>query len=180
VSGSCLALATKTIFVTSATYDGSTIGSLGHADMLCQGLATASGLGGMYKAFLSDDTTDAVARLTHATVPYTLVDGTIVATNWTNLTSGAAMSPINLLAAVNMTEAGGPAPAGTFPMGNGNVFTGSFGDGTRGPGLTCNNWMSSDPGDSAFTGDSPSVDLGWLSFSIETCDLLGALYCVQQ
>jgi Protein of unknown function (DUF1554) len=66
--GSC------TVFVTSQGFNGN-LGGLAGADTKCQALADTAGLGGTYKAWLSDSTTDARNRLTQATVPYRLVDG---------------------------------------------------------------------------------------------------------
>ena len=50
--GECGESQRKTVFVTSATYDGN-FGTLANADANCQGLADAAGLGGTYKAWLS-------------------------------------------------------------------------------------------------------------------------------
>lgn len=84
----------KTVFITSQVFNGN-LGGLAGADAKCQQLATAAGLGGTYKAWLSDSTTDARDRLTHATVPYRLVDGTTVANDFTDLTDGSLDAPIN-------------------------------------------------------------------------------------
>jgi len=43
----------KKVFVSSQTYVGN-LGGVAGADSLCQGLATAAGLTGTFKAFLSD------------------------------------------------------------------------------------------------------------------------------
>src|SRR5262249_60557677 len=77
----------KLVFVSSTTYTGN-LGGLSGADAKCQSLATSAGHAGTFKAWLSDDVTDAKSRLTHSTMPYVLVDGTIVATGFTDLTSG--------------------------------------------------------------------------------------------
>jgi hypothetical protein len=172
VGGNCQALATKTVFVTSTTYDGATIGSLANADVLCQGRATAGGRLGTYKAFLSDDTTSAAARLTHATVPYTLVDGTIVANNWAGLMS------FSLIAAINMSEFGAAAPAGALCGASANVYTGTFPNGNTATGDTCSNWTSN----AAFAdvGESDLTNGAWAALCAVQCNNVAALYCVQQ
>src|SRR5207302_548222 len=83
-AGSCAAGACRRVFVTSATTNGG-FGGLDMGDLFCQSLADAGGLGGAFKAWLSDRATDAAARLSHATVPYRLVDGTLVANDWNDL-----------------------------------------------------------------------------------------------
>jgi hypothetical protein len=66
----------KRVFVTSTGYPGN-LGGLAGADAKCQERATAAGLGGTFKAWLSAAGTgnSAAERLTHATVPYVRVDG---------------------------------------------------------------------------------------------------------
>jgi len=96
----------KTIFVTSAVYSGN-LGGLAGADSDCQTLAAAANLTGTYKAWLSDGTATAAARLTHSSGTYVLVDGTAVASGWTQLASGALLNPID------KTERGGAAAPGT-------------------------------------------------------------------
>src|SRR5207248_10614341 len=73
----CGALASKRVFVTSATYNRN-LGVLAGADAKCQALASAAALTGTYKAWLSTSTINARDRVTQAGVPYTLVDGTVV------------------------------------------------------------------------------------------------------
>src|SRR5262249_23852873 len=86
---SCVAMPPngKLVFVSSTTYTGN-LGGLSGADAKCQSLATSAGHTGTFKAWLSDDLVDAKSRLTHAMMPYVLVDGTIVATGFNDLTSG--------------------------------------------------------------------------------------------
>lgn len=56
------ALAFRTVFVTSASYTGN-LGGLAGADSYCAGRATAAGLTGTYKAYLSDAADDAACRV---------------------------------------------------------------------------------------------------------------------
>jgi hypothetical protein len=54
-------------------------------------------------AWLSDSTGSSSTRFTRATVPYKLVNGSTVASNWTALTSGT------LAHAMDLTETGADA-----------------------------------------------------------------------
>jgi hypothetical protein len=85
--GSCL------VFVTSTLHNGN-LGGLAGADRICQARADAAGLPGTFKAWLSDSTQAARARLTHAAVPYVLVEGTQVAAHWADLVDGTRAAPI--------------------------------------------------------------------------------------
>ncbi|TSC66687.1 MAG: hypothetical protein CEO21_126, partial [Microgenomates group bacterium Gr01-1014_80] len=85
----------KRVFETSLTYDGN-LGGLAGADSKCQTLADTSGRGGTWKAWLSDSATSVSSRFTHATVSYKLLNGTTIANDWNNLTSGTILAPINL------------------------------------------------------------------------------------
>jgi hypothetical protein len=150
------------------------MGGLSGADSICAGLATGANLHGTYKAFLSDGSTDAAGRLTHSIGPYALVDGTIVANNWTDLTSGG------LMAAIDEDETGGPALApATATTVCGDVYTGGFPDGSR-AGSTCNSWTSNSSSDSGVSGNSSSTGFSWTFVCPSSCDGAGALYCLQQ
>jgi hypothetical protein len=175
VSRSCLDLASKTVFVTSTTYDGGTIGSIANANALCQARAIVGGLGGTYRAFISDDTTDAATNLNHATVPYALVDGTVVANNWADLIDGS------LIHAIDLDESGTPAVTGASGCDPGaDVYTGSFASGTRASGNTCASWSSSSAGNLALIGDTAFTDSLWAFDCGLSCDQLAALYCFEQ
>jgi hypothetical protein len=114
----------KRVFVSSETYTGD-LGGLDGADAKCQALADAAHLGGTFKAWLSTSTVDAADRLTHSTRPYTLVDGTLIANDWTDLTtvkSECIPDPayghnrcIVLRHLLDMTERGGPPPTVQLP-----------------------------------------------------------------
>ncbi|HTQ45878.1 MAG TPA: hypothetical protein VMI75_24150 [Polyangiaceae bacterium] len=170
----------KTVFVTSAVYSGN-LGGLGGADGKCQGLATAANLNGTYKAWLSDGTATAAARLTHSSGPYVLVDGTVIATDWTQLASGA------LLDAIDKTEQNGLAAAGTASgqacFGIACAWTDTNADGTLAQGsYSCQDWSSQSSNDNAVLGETSATSTYWSSFATSSgiCDLTAPLYCVQQ
>ncbi len=87
------------VFVTSETYGGN-LGGLPGADFKCNELASAAGLPGIYKAWIGAQTAsphEVVAnRFFRSSGPYLLVDGTIVATDWDDLTDGSLLAPINI------------------------------------------------------------------------------------
>jgi hypothetical protein len=92
----------KCVFVASTRHNGNLLGLAG-ADQICQSLAESAGslaAPGTYKAWLSTAAAPAESRLTHATVPYKLVNGTQVAASWADLTDGSIAAPVVL------TEAG--------------------------------------------------------------------------
>lgn len=74
----------KKVFVSGSAYNGN-LGGLSGADAKCQSLANGASLSGTYKAWLSSSTISASSRLSHASVPYVLVDGTLIADNWADL-----------------------------------------------------------------------------------------------
>jgi hypothetical protein len=162
----------KVVFVTSQPSAGS-LGGVAGGDSLCTTAAAAnpSQLRGLFKAWLSDDTTSPSMTFTQAVVPYVLLTGTIVANDWTALVSGSLSAPIDV------TEGSGAVPAGAC------VWTGTLGDGTSLAGSNCAGWTSAAasstgvPGSTAFT--SPAwTDDGCPASS--TCDASNYLYCFQQ
>ena len=199
---------TKTIFATSQRFQGGQLCGLKGADVLCQRAAQSAGLTGSFKAFLSDTATSAATRLNHATVPYELVDGTVVASDFTGLTSGT------LSHAINLDENGAASAPGTvtedFQLAASaldvNVWTGSYTNGTsqiEGPGLeaalnsTCRDWttntgtagrLAASVGSTAGvsfgtvggTLGMPTFTPGWTGSAFTHCDQEMSLYCVQQ
>ena len=85
---------TKTRFVSQDQRNGS-LGGLSGGDNLCNVEAVIAGLPPTYKAWLSDGTTSAAARLTHATVPYKRIDGVTIADDWADLTDGTLDAPLD-------------------------------------------------------------------------------------
>jgi hypothetical protein len=168
------------IFVTSALYSGN-LGGLAGADAKCQALATGAGLDGTYKAWLSDDTTTASARLAHSTVPYVRVDGTVIASDWSQLTSGFLTNAIMKTETntappfTNSACVGGPGPI---------VWTGTNSDGLRSGTpffiQNCAGWSAN--GTIALVGRASLTNSGWTNeCSFQQCNTeVAALYCIQQ
>ena len=140
-------------------------------------LADNAGLPGTYMAWLSDNTGSPSTRFTQSTTPYVLVDGTVIANNWADLTDS------NLATQIDLTETGAAPPA---------AFTGICGisqtawSNTRPNGtilsnsLHCGNWTGT--GSSAW-GRWVNTDqtwTQWCSGGACTGAWLSNLYCFQQ
>jgi hypothetical protein len=162
------------VFITSGYYTGN-MGGLSGADAICQRLASGAGLSGTYRAWLSSSTVSAASRLYHSPVPYVLVNGTIVANNWTDLTDGALTNQITT------TERGVYEPN--------SVWTNTNSDGSL-TGTSCSDWTSSGsttsgtfgvpqgPYGTAPAGWGPT---SWSIYGAAACSSNGlSLYCIEQ
>ncbi|HEY5922342.1 MAG TPA: hypothetical protein VIV11_11755 [Kofleriaceae bacterium] len=166
----------RRVFLTSTFYDGN-FGGLAGADAKCQERADAAGLTGTYKAWLSDDTTSAGSRLEHSPDPYILVDGTVVANDWSQLGSSF------LAHAIDKTELGGPPTVIWTGCGSwAGVFTGTrTPNGSSWPGQTCQNWTSSSSSDIALIGHAFASNSHWTNLcSYQPCSTPTPLYCIEQ
>jgi hypothetical protein len=84
---------TKCVFLTSKVSTAN-LGGLAGADATCNDLAENAGLPGTYVAWLSDDDTDAISRIT-SNGPYATRTGRIVANDLADLTDLTLASPIS-------------------------------------------------------------------------------------
>jgi hypothetical protein len=169
------------VFVSSKLSTGN-LGGLAGADATCQSLATKAGLPGTYKAWLSSQSTDAASRLTHGSVPYKLVDGSLVANDWSTLVSGT------LLHAIDKTESNGAPPTGTVGTAGGCAgsdplaWTNTNDVGTH-LGPSCNDWTST-AGNVSYVGAADMTSGSWTwdctAVGSGVCAATAALYCVQQ
>lgn len=159
----------KIVFITEAASNGD-MGGLVGADVICQEEATAAGLTGAFKAWLSDSTgSSPLNRFTHPAAPYVLVDLTQVAASWADLTDGT------LDHAINLTSTGGTLGAGEF------VATATFADGAYDwIGFVCNDWTDGTGSNWTSTGNYNSTTDFWTHDGGETCDSPLHLYCFQQ
>jgi len=156
------------VFVSENQYGGR-IGGLAGADEACQLVAAASNLRGTYKAWLSDSTASPSTRFVHSTGPYTLLDGTQIAGNWTQLTDGSLRSPINI------TETGGTVTGSNF------VWTHTLVDGTAAPsGDHCGNWTVATATVGGGRGAHAFAAGNWTQSGTEACNTGQHLYCFQQ
>ncbi len=175
-----LASTGKKAFLTSVRGNGN-LGSWADAggktgleagDAICQSRAAAAGLANAsnFKAWLSDNTTDAKTRFSNPGGPWVRLDGVKVADNMTDLTDGSLFSSINL------TETGDY-------IGNYAVWTGTLFDGTK-TNDTCNNWTdgtSASQGDTGIAANAGGYNGGrWSNFYPNECDFKYVhLYCLE-
>ncbi len=159
----------RVIFVSSELYKGEFGGVVG-ADAKCKLLAATAGLlrPEKFRAWLSDGQTSPSAWILDTEKRYQLPSGTVIADNWSGLTSGS------LKASINQTEMGLMLNGGALT----SVWTGTLTDGSAG-GPSCNGWT--DPTDSfqAKTGVSIFSDSRWTDFVSQKCQSAARLYCVE-
>lgn len=160
----------KRVFVTiDPPPTGGNLGGLAGADDFCQARADTNQLGGTWKAWLSDATSSASARLAHATVPYVLLDGTTVAANWSALTGGT------LAHAIDVGEDGDVQP-GMLEVWTGSTPSGGY------SGRSCSSWRNNASGSAtADVGYSSEASADWTDVFQQYCDRLNVhLYCFEQ
>jgi len=160
----------KVVFITEATYPA-TLGGYTGADTKCADAATAAHLPGTFLAWISDGSVTPASRFAQSTIPYALVDGTLVANDWTGLTSG------QLRHAIDLTETGG-SPAAPQVGGLCNVWTGTS---TAGEALNgdCSGWSSTSA--SGMAGNSAESGGAWSGqCSGGICGFSAALFCFEQ
>lgn len=78
----------RRVFISSETFTANLGGASG-ADAKCNAAASAAGLGGTWAAWLSTSSSTAKQRFVHSTVPWKLLDGTVIANDWSDLVSGS-------------------------------------------------------------------------------------------
>jgi hypothetical protein len=173
--GSCGACLT---FVSSSGHLGN-LGGLTGADAICQNLAASAHLPGTYMAWLADTTGSPSTRFTRATAPYTLVDGTVVASSWADLTDGTISHGITL------TEQGETRGVQTWSNVKADGTLGSARAGTPAGGEHCQNWTSDFADDTGYLGfNVAGLNNAWTDFEPRPCQPSnGAVYgllCFQQ
>jgi hypothetical protein len=159
------------VFATDGIYNGD-FGGLTGADAVCNAHASAAGLPGTYKAWLSDGTISAADRLSHNPGPYQRVDGAVVAANWVDLTDGF------LSASINLTEYGVPTYEDYDAY---EVWTNTTPAGAIVGGNHCGNWGFATDDVSGALGLPGNTDGLWTETDSHThrcSDELG-LYCFQ-
>ncbi len=160
----------KRVFVTSNTYSAN-LGGISGADSKCQSSADSVNLGGSWIAWISNSSTAARDRLTHAAVPYKMLDGAIVANNWADLVDGAISSRINVTE--HLTSLVSTC-----------VFTATQSDGSSASTRTsyngdCNNWSSTSDANGVLAGQTSNLS-GWTDSCGAWCWQSNPLYCFEQ
>jgi hypothetical protein len=138
------------------------LGGIAGADGICANRALQLGLGGTFRAWLSDATTSPAARFLQDDVHYERhPDRVKIADNWADLTDGT------LDATIVVT-------AGSL------VWTGTGADGNP-LGGTCSNWTSNSSAQSGRPGVPPSTSASWSSLGNDiACNSSVDLYCFEQ
>jgi len=146
------------------------LGGLKGADKICQDLATSAGLPGKYMAWLSNETTSPATRFSQSTLPYVLVDGTQIATDWKDLTDGSLAAPITV--DENLQTSYGKV-----------VWSNTKADGSQYDDRHhCDNWLRTLPDvDGVETGKSHLTNSAWsLAYLLYTCNSTLRIYCFEQ
>jgi hypothetical protein len=162
----------KTVFVTSATFKNN-LGGLTGADDKCQAEADDPASivpSGTYLAWLSDGTHSPDTRFTKSSHPYILPDGTKIAEDFTDLTSGSILHAIDI------------DPTGE-PVGLQEFWTGTNPDGTTASSsVSCDGWTANPAAN--FRGMAGRTNLSsslWTTkWGAARCSFLGRLVCFQQ
>lgn len=84
----------RRVFISSGQWTANLGGTTG-ADAKCQAAANSVSLGGTWMSWTSTSISNPSMRFVHSTVSWKLLDGTLVANDWSDLTSGALENPIN-------------------------------------------------------------------------------------
>lgn len=150
-------------FVTSTTMNGN-MGGLAGADAACAARATAQGLTGTYRAWLSVDGTSAASRITSAG-PWHLVTGELVAATKAELVSGT------LQHAINKDETGKVAPLAEDRTWTATNPAGAY------AGPSCAGWTST--GGGGVVGEAEHKDGKWTALTNEACTEVNRLTCLE-
>ena len=161
----------KTVFVTSDTFKKN-LGGLKGADDKCQAEADHPASivpSGTYLAWLSDGTDSPDTRFTKSSHPYILPNGKKIAEDYTDLTDGSLLKPINL------------GPNGK-PVGWQRFWTGTNADGTTVQyTYTCEGWTGDPiPNLHAMSGSTVQTSTLWSEQSVSRCEGSYRLACFQQ
>jgi hypothetical protein len=155
-------------FVSSLT-GGGNLGGVSGADEKCRQLARAADLAGTYRAWLADGASSPSESFSQSTDPYVRVDGAVIAGNWTSLTSG------NLLAPINLDEGGRLLPDSALEQ----VWSGTLFDGTPGPDH-CTGWTDGSASAAGGMGNPWSTGASWADLSSFVCAVPLHFYCFEQ
>lgn len=162
------------VFITSSVWNGN-LGGLSGADNKCQSAASSASLGGKWMAWLSTSTNSPALRFTPSTVPYVLVNGIEIASDFAHLTGGFALEHV-----IDKDEFGvTPSFGGSDPN---YVMTST--DSTGKPDLsqgTCSDYTNSTVAYSTIAGlYTSNAGQQWTLASEWYCNAEAALYCFEQ
>jgi hypothetical protein len=164
VSGRCA----KVAFVTAQGFTGN-LGGVAGANLKCQTAASAAGLHGQYRAWISDSAGNSPgASFKRSLGPYVQVNGAIVAADWSGLLAPSGGG--RLAQGLWLDERGNSAQY--FP------WTATSTTGFYSTGSNCFDWSSTSGYGGAGSHGSP--DFQWTSSQGRDCNTLQSLYCFEQ
>lgn len=157
----------RRVFVTSVDTVEGAFGGYEAADNYCTAMANGAGLVGMFKAWVSDDTSAPTTRFeTSFKGAYLLPDDTAVAVaGWDDLTDGTLAAPIRV------TELG-------TTVADGYAWTGTTATGTA-IGEDCSSWTDTMVGTTGIAGKISAVDAKWTQYGPLACPAQWRLYCFE-
>lgn len=161
--GTCLPV--RRVFLTSAVYPPN-FGSALEASAECQAMADGQGLGGSWLAWISDSVTSPAASFSTGVGPYVLLDDTVVAADFADLSDGT------LAHSIDRDE------TATLILQR-EVWTGTDSAGVP-TGEDCNNWKSVVPAHLSTQGVSDQSGASWSDIYFQFCDRVASLYCFEQ
>lgn len=169
VSGSCVAF--KRVFATRTAYTGN-LGGLAGADAKCALAASAAGLPGTYKAWVSDGSTDALSRIT-ADGPWFTVRGDSLSDPSTlrmfNNKANLQTLPLdNYLAWADETGASV----------EGGIWTGTSTGGAR-SATNCGNWASTAAMGMSGRVGGTTGESAWTEYTTLNCTNMLSLLCFE-
>ncbi len=160
----------KRVFITRGQFDGN-LGGLAGGDAKCSSAATAAGLNGTWKAWLSTTTVNAIDRLADVG-PWTDLRGETMFSSKTSLING------------------GPSGFGLWidergmSLSSDRIWTATNASGVYQQGVTtgppCAGWTSSSMQDQALIGQVGRTGPSWTWSTATSCDQLGHLICFEQ
>lgn len=196
--GSCASCSCRTrgqciMFVTSTSTDGG-LGGLRGADQLCGERARAAGLAGTFQAWLCDGTNSPATRSMRADVPYVRTDGAVIARNWTDLTDGSILHPINVTELGKSVYFTAPYLPWTYVRADGTCDDQKYLSPGTGPcpifqwckmdcadPSTAGGWTSGSRMAQGAKGDINRTDYGWTDGVSGLCsDPFERIYCIEQ
>ncbi len=174
----------RRVFLTSSTYSGA-LGGVAGANTLCQNIAIAKGLGGTWKAWLSDSVNYPAITFSQSSVPYQLISGEQIAKNWADLIDGTIGVPIWSDESGKVIAA---ASGGSCNSDGPKVWSNTTVTGTRfttTTTATCLDWQTSSNSITykALTGNASKSGATWTNNCVtDKCDITvpGHLYCFEQ
>ena len=173
-NATCVSKQKKRVFVTTGRYTGdlkkagaSQTGLQG-ADKLCEIEAQSAQLGGIWKAWLSDKTQDAVDRLNDVGPWYRINENTVLVESLATLVT---RGPSDYIIREPDGSSAGIDKVWTATRANGRLTTGND---------TCLNWTSERRADYGGVGSTDETEVKWTEDFTDSCNKKRHLYCFEQ